>query len=119
MDKFKNIYILAAPPGIEDIEFDEYVYKDFYMDKCFKEFKVGITPDQKILIKINAQERYKQYGFQHSVTRTIHFSQGKTSISMETEVSLGSKIFFLWDKGQILDKIIIIKEAKDTIFVGD
>ena len=33
---FKRIYILAAPPGIEDIEFDEHVYKDFYMDKCFK-----------------------------------------------------------------------------------
>ena len=53
---FKKIYILADPPGIEDIEFDEYVYKDFYMDKCFKEFKVDITPDQIRLIKINRQK---------------------------------------------------------------
>ena len=36
LDRFKKIYILADPPGIEDIEFEEYVYKDFYMDKCFK-----------------------------------------------------------------------------------
>ena len=51
LDRFKNIYILADPPGVEDIKFDEYVYKDFYMDKCFKKFKVGIKPDQKRLIK--------------------------------------------------------------------
>ena len=35
-DRFKKIYILAAPPVIEDIESDEYLYKDFYMDKYFK-----------------------------------------------------------------------------------
>ena len=59
LDRFKKIYILADPPGIEDIKFDEYVYKDFYMDKCFKKCKVGIKPNKKILIKINTQERYK------------------------------------------------------------
>ena len=88
--RFKKIYILVPPPGIEDIEFDEYVYKDFYMDKCFKEFKVGITPDQIRLIKINTQEKHKQYGLQHSVTRTILSAQGETSISMATEATLGN-----------------------------
>ena len=76
LDRFKNIYILAAPPGIEDIEFDGYVYNDLYMDKCFKEFKVDITPDQIILIKINTQVKNKQYGLQYSATRTIHSAQG-------------------------------------------
>ena len=52
LDRFKRIYILAAPPDIEDIEFDEYVYKDFYMDKCFKEFKLGITKELTRLIKL-------------------------------------------------------------------
>ena len=56
LDRFKNIYILADPPGIEDIEFGEYVYKYFYMDKCIMELKLDITPDQIILIKINTQE---------------------------------------------------------------
>ena len=31
LDRFKNIYILAAPPGIQDIEFDEYVSEDLYI----------------------------------------------------------------------------------------
>ena len=89
------------------------------MDKCFKEFKVGITPEQTILIKINTHERYKQYGLQDSVTRTIHSAQGETSISMETEVYLNDYFFCIWDKGQIVVIVIIIMEAKNTMFVGD
>ena len=58
------------------------------MDQCFKEFKVGITPEQTLLIKINTQEKHKQYGLQHSVKRTIHYEQGEISISMETKVTL-------------------------------
>ena len=88
--RFKKIYIISAQPGIEDIEFDEYVYKDFYMDKCFKEFKVGIKQYQIRFIKINTQEKHKQYGLQHIVTRTIHSTQGGTSISTATEVTLGN-----------------------------
>ena len=58
------------------------------MDQCFKEFKVGITPEQSLLIKINTQEKHKPYGLQHSVKITIHSAQGETSISTETELSL-------------------------------
>ena len=57
LDRFKKIYILVAPPGIYDIELDEYVSKYFYMDKCFKEFKVGITPEQTRSLKINTQKK--------------------------------------------------------------
>ena len=86
--RFKKIYILPYPPGIEDIDFDEYLYKELYMDKWFKELKVGITPEKTKFIKINTQEKHKQYGLQHSVTITIHYAQGESLISMETEVSL-------------------------------
>ena len=58
------------------------------MDQCFKEFKVGITPEQALLIKINTQEKHKQYGLQHSVKITIYSAQGEILISMETEVTL-------------------------------
>ena len=83
LDRIKMIYILAAPPGIEDIDFDEYVCNDFCMDKYFKEFKLGITPEQTILIKIYTQEKHKQYSLQHSTTRTIHSTHGEKLISME------------------------------------
>ena len=52
------------------------------MDKFFKEFKVVITQEQTRLIKINTQEKHKQYGLQHSVTRIIHSAQRETLISM-------------------------------------
>ena len=58
------------------------------MNKCFNEFKLGVTSEQTRLIKINTQEKHKQNGLQHSVTRTIHSAHGETLISMEIEVSL-------------------------------
>ena len=59
------------------------------MNKCFKEFKLGITPEKKVSLKINTQEKHRQYGLQHNETRKIHYPQEEKFIRMETEVSLG------------------------------
>ena len=59
------------------------------MDEIFKEFKVGITPEQTRSLKRNTQEKHKQYGLQNSVTRTINSTQGGKFISITTYVSLG------------------------------
>ena len=71
------------------------------------------------MIKINTKKKHKQNGIQHSVERTIHSAQEETSINMATEVSLSDSLFCLWKKIQIVVIIVILKEANNTIFVGD
>ena len=51
--------------------------------------KNKITQEQTILLKINTQEKHKQYGLQHSMTRTIHSAHRGKFISMAKEGSLG------------------------------
>ena len=63
--------------------------------------------------------KHKQYGIQRSVTRTIHSAQGGTFIRVATEVSLGNYLFSLWYKFQLVVIYIRIKEANNTIFVGN
>ena len=44
---------------------------------------------EKVSLKINTQEKHRQYGLQHNETRKIHYPQEEKFIRMETEVSLG------------------------------
>ena len=50
------------------------------------EFKVGVEPDQKIHLRINTQEKLKQYGLQRHVSITVNAVQGEILSIMSTEV---------------------------------
>ena len=76
LEFFKNIYIPAAPPSIKYIKFDSYVPNDFYLNTYFMEFKVGVETDQKIYLRINTQEKLKQFGLRHHVSITVNAAQG-------------------------------------------
>jgi predicted GIY-YIG superfamily endonuclease len=119
LDRFRKIAVLAAPPGIKDIEFEADVSKDYYLSKGFKEVKVGVAPERTKALKQNTQAKRKQYGLRHRVTSTIHAAQGETLSSMATEVSLNDPLFRLWDKGQLVVILSRTKQAKNTIFVGN
>ena len=119
LDGFRKLFVLAAPPGIKDIEFDTDASKEFYLEKGFKEVKVGVAPERTKALKRNTQAKRKQYGLRHRVTSTIHAAQGETLSSMATEVSLNDPLFRLWDKGQLVVILSRTKTAKDTIFVGN
>lgn len=118
LDTWKKIKVLAAPPGIKDIEFNEDDTKQSFIDKGFIEVKVGVAPDRTRLLKSNIQAKRKQYGLRHCVTSTIHAAMGDTLISMATEISLNDPQFRLWDKGQLVVILSRTKRAKNTIFVG-
>ena len=65
------------------------------------------------------QEKRKQYGLKHHVSRTIHAAMGDTLQSMATEVSSSNDNFKMWDEGQIIVILSRTKHTKDAIFVGD
>ena len=95
LNGWKKIKVLAAPPGIKDIEFDEEASKDLYLERGFKEVRVGVAPERTRLLKNSTQAKRKQYGLRHRVTSTIHAAMGDTLISMATEISLNHPQFRL------------------------
>lgn len=100
---FKKIKILCAPPGIKDICINvDITTKEELLENCFKEVAIGVAPDRTLGLKNNMQARRKQYGLQHSVTNTIHGSQGQTLPEMATEISQQDPDFNIWDKGQLI-----------------
>ena len=69
--RHNKINILAALPGIHDIEFDPTMAKEEYLIKGFKEVKVGLAPENTQSIGRNIQAERKQYGLKHRVTSTM------------------------------------------------
>ena len=119
LDGFKKLFVLAALPGIKDIEFDADATKEVYLEKEFKEVKVGVAPERTKVLKRNTQAKQMRYGLRHRVTSTIHVAQGETLSSLATEVSLNDSLFRLWDKGQLVIILSRTKAALHTIFVGN
>jgi predicted GIY-YIG superfamily endonuclease/molybdopterin converting factor small subunit len=119
VDGFKKINVLAAPPGGNNVDFDETMSKQDFLELGFKEVKVGCAPDRIRVLKQNIQARRKQYGLRHRVTNTINASQGETLNRMATEISQHDPNFSVWDKGQLVVLLSRTKRAVDTIFVGN
>ena len=58
IDKNKSIKILAAPPGIQDInDFDINLSKEFYLNKGYKEVRIKLAPERTIDIGHNIQSQ--------------------------------------------------------------
>ena len=116
----KKIKVLAAPPGFHDIDnSDLNISKDVYLEKGFKEVKVGIAPSRTQAIGRNVQAQREQYGLKHRVTATIHAAMGDTLNSAAIEISQDNSSFKLWDKAQAIVALSRTKLGKHLIFVGD
>ena len=117
INQLQKMKVLAAPPGLKVIEYDPTYNKESYLEKGFKEVKVGISPERIQSIGfIHAQ--HTQYVLRHHVTETIHSGMGDTLVKMATEISTSNPYFKLWDKGQLVVIISQTMFAKDTICVG-
>jgi hypothetical protein len=55
IDEWRKIKVLAAPPGIKDIDFDEDADKESYIRKGFQEVLVGLCPERTKFLKSNIQ----------------------------------------------------------------
>lgn len=120
IDRNKKINILAAPQGLQDIEdWDNNVPKQFYLDKGFKEVKIGISPERTQSIGQDLQAQRKQYGLKHRVTSTIHAAMGDTLSSVAIEISRQNSSFELWDCAQAIVTLSQTKLGKNLTFVGD
>ena len=95
MNGQRKIKVLAAPPEIEDIEFNEEDSKESYLAKGFWEVKVGVAPKNNRSLKNSIQEKRKQYGLRHRVTSKMHAHMGNTLISTATEISKNDPQFSL------------------------
>ena len=118
VSNFHNIQVLAAPPGIHDVSFDEKKSKKEYFDEGWTEQSIGSCPmhiqslrDQRI------QAHRYQYGLKHHITSTIHASMGDTLFRVALQIT--STDCHLWDKGQVVVATSRTRRASDTIFVGD
>ena len=120
IDRNKTIKILAAPPGVQDInDFDVSKPKDFYLDKGYKEVGIGMAPERTISIGHNIQAQRRQYGLKHRVTSTIHAAMGDTLSHVAIEISKSNSSFALWDCAQAIVTLSRINFGKNLIFVGD
>ena len=120
LDRNKTIKILAAPPGVQDInDFDLSKPKDFYLDKGFKEVGIGMAPERTISIGHNVQSQRRQYGLKHRVTSTIHAAMGDTLSHVAIEISKSNSSFALWDCAQAIVTLSRTKFGENLIFVGD
>jgi len=106
---WKKKKVLATPPRIKDIEFNEDDTKQSFIDKGFIEVKLGVAPFRTQSLKNKIQAKRKQYGLRHQVTRTIHAAMGDTLISIAMEISLNDPQFRLWDKGKL---VVILSRTK-------
>ena len=113
----RKIEVLAAPPGLHDIDVNSTLSKEDYIEKGFYSIKVVISPirTQKISNYIQAQR--KQYALKHRITSTIHAAMGDTLRKVAIQV-IGENCE-LWDKAQIIVALSRTKLGKDIIFVGN
>ena len=120
IDRNKKIKILAAPPGLQDIDdFDASVSKDYYLNSGFKEVTIGIAFERTQEVGGNMQAQRKQYGLKHRVTSTIHAAMGDTLSRVAIEISRDNNSFKLWDCAQAIVTLSRTKLGANLIFVGD
>ena len=120
LDRNKKIKILAAPPGLHDIDdWDSEAPKQYYLDKGYSEVSIGIAPERTQSIGADIQAQRKQYGLKHRVTSTIHAAMGDTLSRVAIEVSRNNSSFELWDRAQAIVTLSRTKVGKNLIFVGD
>ena len=94
VDRNKSIRILTAPPGVQDFnDFDIDLPKDIYLDREFKEVKIGMAPERTTSIGYNIQTQRKQYGLKYRVTSTIHAAMGDTLSRVAIEISNNNSSF--------------------------
>ena len=118
LERWKKVKVLVAPPGLKEIYFDETLQKDHFIDKGFKEVKIGIAPEHNVAASNTLFAKRKQYGIRHRVVMTVHAAQGDTLPMIVTRLSATDKNFAMWDKGQLVVILSRTKRAKDSIFVG-
>lgn len=114
VQNWRKIPVLAAPPGVKDIEYDESKSIDDYVAQGWKVMKVGTAPETTKAIGNHMQAQRRQYGLRHCVTATTHARMGDTLSKVALELNEGD----LWDKAQVVVALSCTKLGKHTILVG-
>ena len=118
IDNFRNITVVAAPPGVQEVEFSPDRTTEYYESKGWNVRQVA-TGRGNIHRFNNIQAQRKQYGIKHRVTCTIHACLGDTVHKVATEISNTNNGSTWWDKAQVVVATSRTKIGKNTIFVGD
>jgi predicted GIY-YIG superfamily endonuclease len=118
LQHWEKIKVLIAPPGMKEIDFNVTYSREVYLERGFREVKVGIAPERTNSVRNDMFARRKQYGLRHHVSMTIHAAMGDTLLNMATSISARDTNFTMWDKGQLIVILSRTKEAKKSIFVG-
>ena len=118
LDHIRKIEVIMAPPGIQDVTFDENKTQNEYISDDWKIEKIGISPSKTIKISNIFQAERNQYGLKYRITSTIHASMGNTLKKVATEISDGNESFKLWDKTQVIVAYSRIKVGKHHICWG-
>lgn len=115
VQNWRKISVLAAPPGVKDIEFDTSRSIDDYIADGWKVTKVGTAPERTRAVGNHMQAQRRQYGLKHHVTATIHASMGDTLTKVALELNKGD----LWDKAQVIIALSRTRLGRNTIIVGE
>ena len=113
----RNVEVLAAPPGLRDLDVDATLSKDDFISKGYYKVKVGIAPIRTQKISNYVLATRKQYALKHRVTSTIHASMGDTLKKISIQIAGGN--YDLWDKAQIIVALTRTKRGRDIFFVGN
>ena len=118
IDRRRPIKVLAAPPGIQDVNLNPSQHKQFYINTGFEEVKVGPCPEHTKQLTTAMQGKRNIYRWKHRVTGTVHTAMADTLNKMATEISVQDPDFRLWEIGQLLVSLSRTKFMKATFFVG-
>ena len=79
--------------------------KQYYLNRKFKEATIKCTPEINYALPHNIQAMRKQYGLQHYVAGTIHYTTGDTLPSLAICFSLINRKCSILDTGHLLVSI--------------
>ena len=87
INKFRMMKVIAAPVGLKDVEFDESLREEDYINQGWVVQMVGVAPERMLYFPGNIQVLRKQYGLRHRISTTIHKGMGATLIKTGMEKS--------------------------------
>jgi hypothetical protein len=115
---FQPFSVLAAPPGVKDIDF-EIVSKQQLIDLHWKECQAVVAPQFTRSLQGGMKAKRQQYGLRPHISGTLHAVMGSTLFKVATEINIKGTGNQLWEKGQAVVLVSRTKRCKDLIFVGD
>lgn len=98
---FQPFSVLAAPPGVKDIDF-EIVSKQQLIDLHWKECQAVVAPQFTRTLQGGMKAKRQQYGLRPHISGTLHAVMGSTLFKVATEINIKGTGNQLWEKAKLL-----------------